>query len=211
MDTTPLPAGTVTFLFTDIEGSTRLWQQYPTAMDLALVCHDALAADLVRQHGGTLVKHRGEGDSLFAVFSRAADAVAAALALQRAFHDEPWPQDLLLHVRIAIHTGEAIVREGDYFGPAISRCARLRAAAHGGQVLLSAATLELVRGSLPEGVSLRVLGECRLRELARAERVFQRVHPDFPPDFTPPRGLEHGRPLILARAAPRPGSAPLPR
>src|SRR5688572_12943066 len=100
-----LPTGTVTFLLTDIEGSTQLWEQHPEAMDAALARHDALAAALVAQHQGTLVKHRGEGDSLFAVFARASDAVAAAVALQQACHAEPWPEGVPLRVRMALHTG----------------------------------------------------------------------------------------------------------
>src|SRR5712692_2715287 len=108
-----LPTGTVTFLFTDIEGSTRLWEQHPEAMEAALARHDALAADIIQQHDGRVVKHRGEGDSLFAVFARTTDAVAAASALQRALHAEPWSADTPLRVRMALHTGEAAVREGD--------------------------------------------------------------------------------------------------
>src|SRR5947209_2604482 len=131
-----LPTGTITFLFTDIEGSTRLWEQHPEAMEAALARHDALAAAAIDQHEGHLVKHRGEGDSLFAVFARATDAVAAAVALQQALHAELWPADTRLRVRMALHTGEAAVREGDYFSPAVNRCARLRAVALGGQVVL---------------------------------------------------------------------------
>src|SRR5438874_6889157 len=130
-----LPSGTVTFLFTDIEGSTRLWEQHPQAMEGALARHDALAAEVIGRHGGTLVKHRGEGDSLFAVFPRAVDAVSAAFALQQAFMAEPWPADAPLRVRMALHTGDASARDGDYYGAAVNRCARLRAAAHGGQIL----------------------------------------------------------------------------
>src|SRR5947209_7698342 len=115
-----LPSGTITFLFTDIEGSTQLWEQHPAAMEVALARHDALAAALIPQHRGTLVKSRGEGDSLFAVFARAADAVAAAGALQRALVAEPWPAETPLRVRMALHTGDASVRDGDYFGAAVN-------------------------------------------------------------------------------------------
>jgi class 3 adenylate cyclase len=180
-----LPTGTVTFLFTDIEGSTRLWEQHPEAMEAALARHDALAATVIQQHDGILVKHRGEGDSLFAVFARAADAVTGAAMLQQVLNAEPWPAETPLRVRMALHTGDAALRERDYFGAAVNRCARLRAVAHGGQLLLSAATQELVRDSLPEGVSFRDLGEHRLRDLARPERVFQLLHPDLPADFPP--------------------------
>src|SRR5438093_227889 len=103
---TPLPGGTVTFLFTDIEGSTKLWDEHPEAMRLALSRHDTLAASVIEQRAGALVKSRGEGDSLFAVFPRATDAVAAASALQQAYLAEHWPTPTPLRVRIALHTGE---------------------------------------------------------------------------------------------------------
>src|SRR5690349_19929995 len=140
-----LPSGTVTFLLTDIEGSTRLWEKHPEAMKAAVARHDALAASVIAAHQGVLVKSRGEGDSLFAVFARATDAVTAAAALQKALLGEEWPTPAPLRVRMALHTGEADLREGDYYGAAVNRCARLRGAAHGGQVLLSGATQELVR------------------------------------------------------------------
>src|SRR5215207_4113609 len=135
-----LPTGTVTFLFTDIEGSTALWEQRRDATRLALVRHDALVEQIVGEHDGHLVRPRGEGDSRFAVFARATDAVAAAAAIQRALHAEPWPPETPLRVRLALHTGEADLREGDYYGGAVNRVARLRAIAHGGQALLSMAT-----------------------------------------------------------------------
>ncbi len=185
-----LPSGTVTFLFTDIEGSTKLWEAHPAPMRAAVARHDALAASLIEGHEGTLVKSRGEGDSLFAVFARASDATAAACALQRALLAEPSPDGLRLRVRMALHTGEAELRGGDYFGPAVNRCARLRSVAHGGQVLLSLPTEELARDSLPEGAALLDLGEHRLRDLARPERVFQLLHPELPTEFPPPRSLD---------------------
>src|SRR5919199_786336 len=125
-----LPTGTVTFLFSDIQGSTALWDQDPQAMRLALAHHDALVEAIVAQHAGTVVRPRGEGDSRFAVFARATDAVAAAAALQQAFSAEPWPTPTPLRVRMALHTGEADLRDGDYYGSAVNRCARLRAVAH---------------------------------------------------------------------------------
>src|SRR5438128_315471 len=124
-DTGLLPSGIVTFLFTDIEGSTRLWEQHPEAMRLALARHHALLATGISQHRGTVVKSQGEGDSLFAVFPRAAAAVAAGCALQFALLSEPWPVAAPIRVRMALHTGEAELREGDYYGPAVNRCARL--------------------------------------------------------------------------------------
>ena len=140
-----LPTGTVTYLFTDVEGSTRLWERHPDAMALALARHDELVEQAVGRHGGALVRPRGEGDSRFAVFARASDAVAAAAEVQRVLHTEPWPTPTPLRVRMALHTGEADLRAGDYYGAAVNRCARLRSAAHGGQTLLSAVTHGLVR------------------------------------------------------------------
>ena len=172
-----LPTGTVTFLFTDVEGSTRLWEQAPEAMRLALARHDALAADVIAHHDGVLVRPRGEGDSLFAVFARATDAVAAACSLQIALSQEPWPSETPLVVRMALHTGEGELRDGDFYGRAVNRCARIRAAANGGQVLLSRATCELVRDSLPQGAGLLDLGERKLRDLKRPEHLFQLIHP----------------------------------
>src|SRR5690348_14619277 len=149
-----LPSGTVTFLLTDVEGSTRLWEQHPEAMRRALVRHDAIVESLTERHGGRVVRPRGEGDSRFCVFARATDAVAAAAAIQRALHGEPWPPPTAVRVRMALQTGEADLRAGDYYGAAVNRCARLRAIAHGGQTLLADATAALVRDHLPDGASL---------------------------------------------------------
>src|SRR5687768_355452 len=168
-----LPTGTVTFLLTDIEGSTALWEQHRDAMRQALVRHDVLVEQLVAEHHGQVVRPRGEGDSRFAVFARATDAVAAAAALQQALHAEPWPTPTPVRVRMALHTGEADLRLGDYYGSAVNRCARLRAVAHGGQTLVSLATEQLVRGQLASGIALRDLGEHRLRDLQHPERIFQ--------------------------------------
>jgi class 3 adenylate cyclase len=132
-----LPTGTVTFLFTDIKGSTRLWEQHPEAMQAALARHDALLAEGIHQHGGRVVKSRGEGDSLFAVFVHATDAVAAACALQQTLLADAWAEEgrpgtgeagerLSLRVRMALHTAAAELREGDYYGLGVNRCARLR-------------------------------------------------------------------------------------
>src|SRR5919204_4114314 len=170
-----LPTGTVTFVLTDVEGSTRLWEQHPDGMRAATVQHDAIVEFLTELHGGQVVRPRGEGDSRFCVFGRATDAVAAAAAVQRALHREVWPTPEPLRVRMALHTGEADLRDGDYYGPAVNRCARLRAAGHGGQTLLSAATAGLAGGALPAGVGLRDLGERRLKDLVRPERVYQLV------------------------------------
>jgi predicted ATPase/class 3 adenylate cyclase/Tfp pilus assembly protein PilF len=196
------PSGTVTFLLTDIEGSTRLWLQHPDAMRHALARHDTLLTACIEGHGGKLLKQRGEGDSGFAVFARATDAVAAALELQRALAREAWPTETPLQVRVALHTGEAELQEGDYYGPAVNQCARLRAVGHGGQTLLSQTTAALAREELPAGVSLRDLGAHRLKDLQRAEPIFQLVHPELPAEFPPLRSLEafaHNLPVQLTR------------
>ncbi len=178
-----LPSGTVTFLLTDVEGSTVLWEQAPEAMRAALARHDVLFEDAVREHGGVHIRPRGEGDSRFAVFASAPDAVATALAIQRAFATEAWPTPRPIKVRIGVHTGEAERREGDYYGSAVNRCARLRGIGHGGQILLSEASAGLVRDDPLEGTELRDLGDHRLKDLTRAERVFQVAHSDSPSDF----------------------------
>jgi class 3 adenylate cyclase len=187
---TPLPTGTVTFLFTDVEGSTRLWEQHPEAMQTALARHNALITDGIQQHRGIVIKSRGEGDSVFAVFSRATDAIAAASLLQQTLQAEPWPSEALLRVRFALHTGEATVHDGDYFGAVVNRCARLRAAGHGGQVLLSQATLDAVQSALPQNLGFRDLGAHRLKDLQQPEHLFQLLHPNLPADFPPLRSLE---------------------
>ncbi len=185
-----LPVGTVTFLFTDVEGSTRLWEQNPAAAPRVLARHDALVEQAVEGHAGVLVRPRGEGDSRFAVFPRATDAVAAARDLQLALAAEPWPTPAPLRVRMALHTGEADVRAGDYYGSEVNRCARLRALAYGGQVLLSQATYALVRDALPVGVEIRDLGEHRLKDLQRPEHIFQLVIANLPSDFPAVKSLD---------------------
>src|SRR5215831_2914949 len=149
-----LPTGTLTFLFTDVEGSSGPWETHPQATRAAMARHDAVLTTIVEQHDGVVVRPRGEGDSLFVVFIRATDAVAAALAGQRALHAEDWGEVGPLRVRMALHTGEADLREGDYYGSAVNRCARIRGAGHGCQVLLSQTTADLVQAALPAGTSL---------------------------------------------------------
>lgn len=174
------PTGTITFLFTDVERSARLWERSPEAMRAALTRHDALAADFVGAHDGLLIKSRGEGDSLFAVFASAPDAVRAACMLQQALAVEAWPAETPLRVRMALHTGEADLRERDYYGVAVNRCARLRSLADGGQILLSSLTRSLVHEALPEGAALVALGTRKLRDLAEPEYVYQLTHPALP-------------------------------
>ncbi len=183
-----LPSGTVTFLFTDLEGSTRLWERHPDAMRPALERHDALLRAAVETHRGRVVKTTGDG--LHAVFVTTRDALDAALGAQRALGDENWSATGELRVRMGLHTGDAEARAGDYYGPATNRAARVMAAAHGGQIVVSNATQEIVRDSLPDGVVLADLGEHRLPDLARPERVFQVVAPGFRRDFPPLRSLD---------------------
>jgi class 3 adenylate cyclase len=159
-----LPAGTLTFLLTDIEGSTRLWESQPEAMELALQQHDRLLAEVIEGHGGAVVTSRGEGDSFFAVFQSAVSAVEAAGMCQLRLKGEVWPTDSGLRVRMGLHTGEVRVRGGDHVDYApINRCARVRAAGYGGQVLLTKATSDLVAGRLGGGFGLKRLGGFRLR------------------------------------------------
>jgi predicted ATPase/class 3 adenylate cyclase len=185
-----LPAGTVTFLLTDIEGSTRLWESVPEGMEAALERHNRLLVGVIEDHSGVVVTSRGEGESFFAVFASAVAAVEAAGECQLALAREAWPEGAALRVRMGLHTGEAHVQDGDYVDHApINRCARVKAAAHGGQVLLTKATRDLVEGRLGGGLGLTRLGEFRLRDLAEAELIYQLTHADLPADFPPIRTL----------------------
>jgi DNA-binding SARP family transcriptional activator/tetratricopeptide (TPR) repeat protein len=168
-----LPSGVVTFLLTDIVESAALWEQHATAMATTIERHDALIAVTVAAHDGTMLKSKLEGDATVSVFARATECAAAALALLDAIEAEPWPDGARPRVRMALHTGEAFERGGDYFGPALNRAARLRALAGGGEVLLSQAVTELVRDHLPDGVVVRDRGRQQLRGLTRSENVFE--------------------------------------
>jgi predicted ATPase/class 3 adenylate cyclase len=161
----------VTFLFTDLDGSTRLWEQHPGAMKFALARHDEILRAEIDQRDGHLVKTTGDG--FHAVFTTARDAIGAAAAAQRALAREAWVETGPLKVRMGIHTGTAELRDGDYYGPTVNRAARIMAVAHGGQVVLSHVTGELVGEDLPDGLELLDLGEHQLRDLSRAERVYQ--------------------------------------
>ncbi|MCA1702303.1 MAG: adenylate/guanylate cyclase domain-containing protein, partial [Actinobacteria bacterium] len=188
--TVHLPVGTVTFLLTDVEGSTFLWESAPEAMGAAIRRHYQLLDAAIALHGGVRPQEQGEGDSVVAVFGYASGALAAALDIQRAFYAECWPEGASLKLRIALHTAEAQLRdEVNYFGPAVNRCARLRAVAHGGQVVLSKTTRDLACDRPPGGAELVDLGVHRLRDLGRPEHVFGLLHPDLPVDFPPLRSL----------------------
>jgi predicted ATPase/class 3 adenylate cyclase len=196
-----LPTGTVTFLFTDVEGSSQLWEHYPEAMKPALARHDDLLRRAIEAHHGRVVKTTGDG--CHAVFAVASDALAAVLAAQREMATTEWPTTGLLNtdilttdhrplirVRMGLHTGEAEMRDSDYFGSAVNRAARIMSIGHGGQALLSAATASLVTERLPQGASLLDLGEHRLRDLSHPERIYQLVAADLPANFPPLRSLD---------------------
>jgi predicted ATPase/class 3 adenylate cyclase len=186
-----LPSGTVTFLFTDIEGSTRLWDEHLGAMRLALARHDALLRAAIETNNGHVFKTMG--DAFCAAFGTAAEALDAALAAQlNLLKATPSATGLpaALKVRMALHTGAADLHAGDYFGPTLNRVARLLAMGYGGQILLSEAAQTLVRDDLPPGARLKELGVHRLRDLQRAEQVFQLLHPELPADFPALRSLD---------------------
>ncbi len=166
-----LPTGTVTFLFTDLEDSTRLWDEHPEAMRAALARHDAFLREAVESHRGQIVKMTGDGG--YSVFADAADALGAAVDALRAVEAETWDVTGPLRMRMAIHTGEAEPQGGDYFGPVLNRASRLMAAAHGGQLVLSQYSATLIEPTLEKDVDLLDLGEHRLRGLAQPERVYQ--------------------------------------
>jgi predicted ATPase/class 3 adenylate cyclase len=182
-----LPTGTVTFVFSDIEGSTRLLQRLGEAYPAVLETHHRLLREAFAAHGGVEVST--EGDSFFVVFPSAPSAVAAAVKAQRVLAARAWPEGVEVRVRIGVHTGEGTLGADNYVGVDLHRAARIAGSAHGGQVLLSEATRGLVEDAIPEGVSLRDLGEHRLKDLDRPERLFQVTVPGLPTDFPPPRSL----------------------
>jgi predicted ATPase/class 3 adenylate cyclase len=183
------PTGTVTFLFTDIEGSTKMWERNPRAMQEALARHDELLRTTIEARHGYVFKT--VGDAFCAAFGTATDAAEAALACQLALLEEGWAEEVgAIRVRMALHAGAAEERDGDYFGPPLNRVARLLSASHGGQVLLSHAAKELTRDDLPDGASLKDLGERRLKDLFRPERVFQLLSPHLPTSFPPLKTLD---------------------
>jgi predicted ATPase/class 3 adenylate cyclase len=190
VDTATLPTGTVTFLFTDIEGSTRLWEQTPEAMKAALARHDAILRQAVAASDGYLVKTTGDG--VHAAFQTARCALAAALAAQQALQAEAWPEirPLAVKVRMGIHTGEAEARAGDYYGSALNRATRLMSVGSGGQILVSAATSALVRDLVPDGATLLDLGEHRLKDLVAPEHIYQLTHPTLPSAFPSLKSLD---------------------
>jgi predicted ATPase/class 3 adenylate cyclase len=184
------PSGTVTFLFTDVEGSTRRWEQDSVATRTAIERHFAILDDAIRANNG--VRFKTIGDAVQAAFPTALDAVLAAVAGQRALIAEDWGELGAIPVRMALHTGAATPDNGDYFAPALNRLARLLAAGAGGQILLTEATRQLVRDLAPAGMPLQIvdLGEHGLRDLREAEHVFQLTAPGLPSDFPPLKSLD---------------------
>lgn len=189
---------TFTFLFTDMAGSTLRWESDPVAMRGVLARHDAILRAAITAHGGTVFKT--VGDAFYAVFADAPTALNAALVAQRALFAEDWGDGDPLRVRMALHTGSVEARDGDYYGRPLNRVARLLSAGHGGQVLVSRITEELIRDSLPPGVTLRDMGEARLKDLLLPEHIFQVVAPDLPADFPPLKTLDMRRTNLPAQA-----------
>ena len=177
-----------TFLFTDIEGSTRLWEREPERMRLALARHDAVCQAAVQAHQGRIVK--GTGDGIHAVFDDPLPGVMAALQLQLDLEHHGPGDPLALRVRCGLHGGPVEHRDGDFFGSVVNRAARVMSVAHGGQTLLSQGVADRVAGRLPPGVSLADLGPVRLRDLSAPERVHQLQHPRLRVQFPPLRSLE---------------------
>jgi predicted ATPase/class 3 adenylate cyclase len=176
------------FLFTDLEASTRLWEAHPQGMGPALALHDVILRDAVVANGGDVVKTTGDG--LMATFARVSDCINACLTAQRTLISTDWGFPDPLRVRMGVHVGEAEPREGDYYGTAVNRAARIMAAGHGGQVLVSVTAAQLLGDALSERVQLRDLGPHRLKDLQQPEHIFQLTVPDLPADFPPLGTLE---------------------
>ena len=183
-----LPTGTVTFFFSDIEGSTRLIQQLGERYPEVLLAHHTLLRQAVTEHGGNEL--RTEGDSFFIVFGSALDACSGAAAAQKSLAEYPWPDGGQVRVRIGLHTGEATLVGNEYLGLDVHRAARVASAAHGGQVLVSETTHALVDHVLPSTLALKDLGLHRLKDLTRAERLFQLLIDGLPGEFPALRTLE---------------------
>lgn len=195
------PRATTALLLTDVGGSTRLWRSARAEMDAAMARHDEIVAEVVERYGGQRPPDQGEGDSRFVAFTAAGPAVEAAIALQSALHREQWPTPEPLRVRISVHAGDVVRRGSNFLGEAVSRCARLRDIGHPGQVLVSSAVEAILGDDLPVGATLRDLGEHRLPDLTRPERVYQVCHPDLPSEFPPLRSIDphrHDLPVQLS-------------
>jgi predicted ATPase/class 3 adenylate cyclase/DNA-binding CsgD family transcriptional regulator len=182
------PSGMVTLLFTDVEGSVRLWEADRDVMAQASARHNRMVREQIEAAGGQVFKTVGE--AFRAVFADPSAALASAVAVQRAVGAEPWPPGSLIRVRVALHSGACAERDGDYVGPVVNRVAGLLAAGHGGQVLVSGAAQELLAGRLPDGIGLEDLGEHSLKDLGRGERIFEVTGPGLAESFGPLRSLD---------------------
>ncbi len=193
-----LPTGIVTFLLTDIVGSTRLWENRPKEMRFALEVHDDLVRNAITQKSGHVFKT--VGDAFLAAFHSPLDAIEAAIIAQKSLQHAVWGEEISLRVRMSIHTGQVDLRGGDYYGVVLSRAARMLSAANAGQILISSAVIDETGLQLPEKASLKDLGLHRLKDLQRSDRIFQLIHPALPYDFPPLRSLEsfaHNLPVQL--------------
>jgi predicted ATPase/class 3 adenylate cyclase len=185
-----LPMGTVTVLFSDIEGSTQRWEHHAQIMKGAVERHDRIMREAIAAYEG--VVFRTEGDAFRAAFDTALNALNAAIQAQRTLEAEPWaPEIAPIRVRMALHVGTVEVRDGDYVGPSLNRIARLLSTAYGGQTLLSLAAEQLVRDNLPPGITLLDMGEHRLKDLIRSEHIFQVLAPDLRPEFPPLKTMDN--------------------
>jgi predicted ATPase/class 3 adenylate cyclase len=184
-----IPTGTVTFLFTDIEGSTKLLNRFGDRYHDILGQHNTVLRAIFEKHGGR--EMTTEGDAFFIAFPRAADAIAAAVAGQKALAEHQWPENISLCVRMGLHTGEPTTAGDQYMGLDVHRAARISSSAHGGQVLISVATKTLTNNRFPPNVTLRDLGEHRLKDLEQPEHLFQLVIPGLQTDFPPIRSLNN--------------------
>jgi class 3 adenylate cyclase len=198
-----LPTGTITLFFTDIEGSTRMWERFPDDMPAALERHDRILSQSIAKYAG--VVFRTVGDAFCAAFSAPLPAVCAALEAQRALHAGPWGAIGAMRVRMALHYSAVDLRDDGYVGPPLNRVARLLAAGHGGQTLLSLATAEVVRDRLPDGVTLRDLGEHQLRDLSQPEHIFQLVGDGMLCDFPQLKTLTNQSEAHISRQHKLPG------
>ena len=182
-----IPSGLVTLLFTDIEGSTWVWESSPNEMQTALARHDEIVRDLIESSNGYVFATAG--DAFCAAFTLASDALFVAAQIQREITSESWTESAVIKVRVALHSGTCLERDENYFGPTVNRVARILSTAHGGQVLCSDATVALIEDDLPHGMSFLDLGEHRLKDLAQAVRIYQVRGEDLRTDFPPIRSL----------------------
>lgn len=190
------PTGTIAFLFTDIESSTELWQQYRDLMTRAVLSLDELVENLASGLSGVMVHERGEGDSHFVVFDHASRAVVAAADLMAATASEPWPENLTLKMRAGVHIGE--IDDGFYYGASVNQAARLRSLAYGGQAVTSRTVADVVTGRLPSGLWLESLGQHRIRNWPSPSEVFQIRRADLQHDFPPLRSEDQILPAMVA-------------